>query len=104
MPITVTRDELRAMNPCDVDSRMKLFGRRKRLSAAQAMEAGASVRDILWVAYRLGRKDLCVKFALACAQRCTSEGCRGGDYGARRTPAQDPPPKPTKLIASCDCL
>ena len=69
MSITVTKDQLAAMDPCDLDKRLALFGRRKAMNAKQAFAAGASIRDLLWVARRLGRKDLCIKFALACAQR-----------------------------------
>jgi len=68
-PIRLSREELTALDPCDQDRRLALFGRRKYLTARLAMEAGATVSDLLWVAGRLGRKDLCVKFALACAQR-----------------------------------
>ena len=67
--ITLTREQLIALDPCDMDERLKLFGRRKSMNAAQALKAGASIEDLLWVAGKLGRKDLCVRFALACAQR-----------------------------------
>ena len=67
--LKLTREALIALDPCDVDQRLKLFGRRKSMNVAQAMKAGASVADILWVAERIGRKDLCIRFALACAQR-----------------------------------
>gem|GEM_PF-5219820 len=46
-----------------------MFGRRKTMDVKAALEAGASIRDILWVAVRLGHKDLCIAFALACAIR-----------------------------------
>jgi len=68
-PIRLSREELTALDPCDQAHRLALFGRRKYLTARLALEAGATVSDLLWVAGRLGRKDLCVKFALACAQR-----------------------------------
>lgn len=67
--LSITRDELLAFNPCGGADRLALFGRRKSLTAAQALKAGASVRDVLWVVGRMGRKDLCVRFALAAAQR-----------------------------------
>jgi len=66
--IKLTRDQVVALGPCSED-RIPNFGRRKSMSAAQALEAGATIDDLLWVAGQLGRKDLCVKFALACAQR-----------------------------------
>lgn len=69
MPVSITREQLREMNPCGLEARMKLFGRRKSLSARHALAAGATVPDLLWVASRLGRKRECVQFALRCAQR-----------------------------------
>lgn len=69
MALRVSRDELLAFGPCDPDRRVALFGRRKYLTASQALDAGATIEDVLWVAGRLGRKDLCVRFALLCAQK-----------------------------------
>jgi hypothetical protein len=69
MTITLTLAQLEALNPCDFEGRKALYGRKRSLSAVQALEAGASISDLLWVAGRLGRKDLCVRFALLCAQR-----------------------------------
>ena len=66
--IRLTRAQVVALGPCS-ESRIPKFGRRKTMTASQALDAGASVDDLLWVAGRLGRKDLCVRFALACAQR-----------------------------------
>lgn len=68
-PISITRDELVALEPCDLEQRLALFGRRKSLTAKQAFAAGATISDLRWVAGRLGHKTLLVKFALACAQR-----------------------------------
>src|ERR1700744_5327292 len=67
--LKISQDELRALKPCNVDERIKLFGRRKPLNVAQAFKAGVSIRDVLWVLGRSGRKDLCVRFALESAQR-----------------------------------
>lgn len=69
MPLSLTRDELTALEPCDLPGKLALFGRRWRMTAAQALEAGASIDDLLWVAGRMDRKDLCVRFALACTRR-----------------------------------
>jgi hypothetical protein len=57
------------MKPCSLQERLALFGSRKSLTAEQALSAGATISDICWVVGRLGRKDLLVRFALACAQR-----------------------------------
>lgn len=69
MPTRLTFEELRALQPCGLSRHKALWGRRKYLTAAQALAAGASVDDLLWVAGRLGKKELCVRFALACAWR-----------------------------------
>lgn len=68
-PVSITRDDLIAMNPCDLEQRLALFGRRKSLNARQALGAGASVSDLLWVAGQLGLKAQLVTFALRAAER-----------------------------------
>ncbi len=65
---SITRDALKALDTCDPAEHLKLFGRRKRLTVAQALEAGATVSDVLWVAGRMGHKAECVRFAIACAE------------------------------------
>jgi hypothetical protein len=67
--LRISKDELMSFNPCDPESRVVLFERRKYLDVKIALNAGVSIHDILWVVGKLGRKDLCVKFALACAVR-----------------------------------
>jgi hypothetical protein len=67
-PITLTRAQALALGPCSKD-RLPKMARGQSMTAAQALEAGVSIDDLLWVAGQLGRKDLCVRFALACAQR-----------------------------------
>ena len=69
MTLSVTRDELTAMQPCGLEERLKLFGRRESLNTKQALAAGVSISDVLWVAGKLGHKRECVLFALRCAQR-----------------------------------
>ena len=66
--LKLTYQDVLALKPCSID-RVPSFGRRKYLTAAQALERGATVEDLLWVASQIGRKDLCVRFALACTQR-----------------------------------
>lgn len=61
--------QLLALEPCAPEERKALFKGRRSLTFADAIALGVSTSDSLWVAGRLGRKDLCVKFALACAQR-----------------------------------
>ena len=64
-----TLDDILALRPCDPDQRRALFADARTLTAREALERGATVRDLLWVAGRLGRKADCVRFAIACA-RC----------------------------------
>jgi hypothetical protein len=64
----ITKEELEALNPCDLDERLKLFGGRERLTVAHALEAGVTVSDVLWTAGRMGHKAECVRFAVACAE------------------------------------
>ena len=69
--ITLSLSELKALGPCNMHNRRAWFGvtGRKRLDVVKALAAGATKDDILWVAVKLGRQDLCVRFALLCAQR-----------------------------------
>jgi hypothetical protein len=69
--IKLTYDEVVALRPCSL-SRIPRFGRRKTLSAKQALELDVSISDLLWVAGKLGLKKECVQFALLCAQRAQS--------------------------------
>jgi hypothetical protein len=69
MTLSVTKEQLIEWRACDLDKRLKLFSREKSMTAAQALKAGASVSDLLWVAGKLGLKRECVQFALACAQK-----------------------------------
>jgi len=66
--LQLTRQQVLDLNPCS-PNKIPYFRGRKSLTAAQALEAGSSIPDLLWVANKIGRKDLCVKFALACAHR-----------------------------------
>lgn len=67
--VTLTREELTAMNPCGLDGRLALFGRRRKMDVRQALAAGATVSNILWVAGRLGLGKECAHFAEAAAKR-----------------------------------
>ena len=69
MTIRISKEELLDFSPCDAGRRLALFGRKKYLTAKQALEAGATISDLLWVAGRLRLKKQCVQFALASAQR-----------------------------------
>ncbi len=100
MTITVTKDQLRALKPCEISNRLRLFGSRTSLNAEQAFAAGASISDLLWVASRLGHKDLCAKFALACAKRVEHRDKSGKAAACNdATVAYISNPSPTKLEA-----
>lgn len=62
--------ELSAFSPCG--DREPLFKGKSTLTVRQAIKAGASVGDILWVAGRLGLGRLCAEFANRCSARCAS--------------------------------
>lgn len=66
--MSISLAELKEFHPCRPEERFRLFESRTTLSVSQALKLGVSIDDILWVAGRLGQKDLCVKFALGCAQ------------------------------------
>jgi len=66
--LKLTQQQVVDLKPCSL-SKIPNFGRFKSLSAKQALNLGVSIEDLLWVAGRIGRKDLCVQFALECAQR-----------------------------------
>jgi hypothetical protein len=68
MTTTLSLDELRVFGPCDLDARVSLFADKDRLSVAEALDAGATVSDICWVAGKLGKTRECVQFALDCAK------------------------------------
>lgn len=65
---SITRDRLAELGPCDLNERLALFGEATELNVAQALEAGASVGDILWVAGELGFGMKCAEFAIRCAE------------------------------------
>jgi len=65
---TYTRAQIAALKPCSL-GKLGVFKGRDALTVAEALEAGASIDDLLWVAGRLGLKTECVRFAIACARR-----------------------------------
>lgn len=68
--LQITRKELLALRPCNAESRAALFvDDATPLTMQEALDKGVLIPDLLWVAARLGRVDLCVRFALACASR-----------------------------------
>lgn len=53
------------MGPCNFDARLALFGKRKTLTIREAFDAGATVKDLVWVANELGSRTLDARRALA---------------------------------------
>jgi len=66
--IKLTYQQVVDLKPCSV-LKIPSFGTLRTMSAIQALDAGVSISDLLWVAAKLDRQDLCVQFALACAKR-----------------------------------
>ena len=68
IPNAYTLDDILALRPCDPDQRRALFADVRTLTAREALARGTTVRDLLWVAGKMGRKVDCVRFAIACAR------------------------------------
>lgn len=66
---SITKAQLIEMRPCGLAERLARFGAKEEMTVAEALEAGFSVSDILWVAGALGLKAQCVEFAIRCAKR-----------------------------------
>ena len=67
--ITLTREALIAMDPCDLPERLGRFGDAESMDIRQAFEAGFTIRDILWVAGEMGLKSDCVRVAIFAAKQ-----------------------------------
>lgn len=80
--VTLEVGDLIDMQPCDLSKRLALFGERKRLTVRQALKAGASVSDILWVAGRLKLRDQIVEFAKRAAAEVAHLKDGSGRYAA----------------------
>ena len=67
----LTLEQVLALNPCDADNRRKLFAKHNgaAMTASEAFAAGVSLRDLLWVAVKIGKRDQVARFAIACVQR-----------------------------------
>jgi hypothetical protein len=65
----LSKEQLIAMRPCDLSDRLQLFGERNTLTVRQALRAGATISDLLWVAGQLGLGEKCALFAQRCADR-----------------------------------
>lgn len=72
MTIKITKAQLAAMEPCDLDSRLAMFGSQASLTVPQAFKAGFTISDLCWVAGQLGMTDKLVEFARQCATDATS--------------------------------
>lgn len=66
---TLTYEELRSLGTCNLERYRELFKGRETLNVAEALDAGATVEEILWVAMKLGYRRECLSFALKCRDR-----------------------------------
>jgi len=67
-PITLTLAQLRKLKPCDLEPHKPLFEGKRSVSVRQALEAGVSIPDLLWVAGELDLKPQIVTFAARVAR------------------------------------
>jgi len=67
-PITMTLARLRKLKPCHLERHELLFEGKRSVTVRQALEAGVSIPDLLWVAGRLNLKSQIVSFAARVAR------------------------------------
>jgi hypothetical protein len=67
-PITLTLARLRKLKPCNLEPHKPLFEGKHSVSVRQALEAGVSISDLLWVAGELDLKPQIVTFAAKVAR------------------------------------
>jgi hypothetical protein len=67
-PITLTLAQLRKLKPCDLEPHKPLFEGKHSVSVREALEAGVSISDLLWVAGELDLKPQIVTFAAKVAR------------------------------------
>ena len=66
--VTLTKAQLKNLEPCNIEERVARFGKARKLNAEQAFEAGFIIRDLCWVAGKLNQKEKLVLFANKCAE------------------------------------
>ena len=67
--VTLTREALVALKPCDLPDRLRMFGDSDSMGVREAFDAGFTVADVLWVAGRLGLAQDCARVALFAAKQ-----------------------------------
>ena len=67
--VTLTRETLVALKPCDLPDRLRKFGGADAMGVREAFDAGFTVADVLWVAGRLGLAQDCARVALFAAKQ-----------------------------------
>ena len=67
-PITMTLARLRKLKPCQLERCEPLFKGKRSVTVRQALEAGVSIPDLLWVAGRLNLKSQIVAFVARVAR------------------------------------
>ena len=68
-PITLTLTQLRKLKPCHLERHELLFKAKPYMTVRQALEAGVSIPDLLWVAGKLDLKSQIVSFAARVARK-----------------------------------
>ena len=68
-PITLTLTQLRKLKPCHLKRHKPLFEAKRSVTVRQALEAGVSISDLLWVAGKLDLKFQIVSFAARVARK-----------------------------------
>ena len=67
-PITLTLTQLRKLKLCHLERHELLFEGKRSVTVRQALEAGVSIPDLLWVAGKLDLKSQIVSFAARVAR------------------------------------
>jgi hypothetical protein len=67
--ITLTREALIAMDPCDLPEHLRRFGDAESMDVRQAFKAGFTIGDVLWVAGEMGLRSDCVRVAIFAAKQ-----------------------------------
>jgi len=62
--VTLTREALIALEPCDLPVRLRMFGNSDSMGVREAFDAGFEVADVLWVAGKLGLAQDCARAAM----------------------------------------
>lgn len=71
MPQTLTRENLKALYPCD-NKYLDKFGEHESLNIEQAFDAGFTVSDICWLMGALAKRKEIIAFADFCVEQAAN--------------------------------